>query len=135
LAFLERVYRFDILAKRLRELAFLNKGVHIELFDEREESKQEVFEYLGGIKEFVSYVDHNKQPLHEVICFEKAKDNVIVEVSLRYNVGYQENVFSFVNNINTIEGGTHLSGFKTALTRVLNKYAKRFDMINKTQSY
>ncbi|MBI2112569.1 DNA topoisomerase (ATP-hydrolyzing) subunit B [Candidatus Woesearchaeota archaeon] len=122
--FPETVYRFDILAKRLRELAFLNKGVHIELFDEREESKHEVFEYLGGIKEFVSYVDHNKQPLHEVICFEKAKDNVIVEVSLRYNVGYQENVFSFVNNINTIEGGTHLSGFKTALTRVLNKYAK-----------
>ncbi|MFH1276291.1 MAG: DNA topoisomerase (ATP-hydrolyzing) subunit B [Candidatus Woesearchaeota archaeon] len=122
--FLETVYHFDILAKRLRELAFLNKGIHVELIDERENGESKTFEYQGGIKEFVEYVDQNKQPLHEVVYFENEKDNVIVEVSLRYNVGYQENVFSFVNNINTIEGGTHLSGFKTALTRVLNKFAK-----------
>ncbi len=122
--FQETVFHYDILAKRLRELAFLNKGIEIELVDEREENKKEVFKYQGGIKEFVQFVDHNKVPLHEVIGFEKEKDNVIVNVALRYNSGYQENVFSFVNNINTIEGGTHLSGFKTALTRVLNNAVK-----------
>jgi len=123
--FLETVYRYDILAKRLRELAFLNRGVEIELVDEREnEAKSESFKYEGGIKEFVEYVDKNKMPLHEVIYFEKSKDNSVVEVALRYNSGYLENVFSFVNNINTIEGGTHLSGFKTAITRILNNFAK-----------
>jgi DNA gyrase subunit B len=122
--FTETIFHYDILAKRLRELAFLNKGIKIELLDERENGEEKVFEYQGGIKEFVSYVDQNKQPLHEVIYFEKNKNDVIVEIALRYNVGYQENVFSFVNNINTIEGGTHLSGFKTALTRVLNNFGK-----------
>ena len=122
--FQETVFHYDILAKRLRELAFLNKGIEIELFDEREENKKDVFKYQGGIKEFVQFVDHNKTPLHEVIGFEKEKDNVVVDIALRYNSGYQENTFSFVNNINTIEGGTHLSGFKTALTRVLNTVAK-----------
>ncbi len=118
--FLETVYHYDVLAKRLRELAFLNKGIYIELVDEREENKKEVFQYNGGIKEFVQFVDKNKVPLHEVIYFEKTKDDVVVEVALRYNSSYQEAVFSYVNNIDTIEGGTHLSGFKTALTRVLN---------------
>lgn len=122
--FQETVFHYDILAKRLRELAFLNKGIEIELFDEREENKKEVFKYQGGITEFVQFVDHNKTPLHEVINFEKEKDNAVVDIALRYNSGYQENTFSFVNNINTIEGGTHLSGFKTALTRVLNTVAK-----------
>ena len=122
--FQETVFHYDILAKRLRELAFLNKGIEIELLDEREENKKEVFKYQGGITEFVQFVDHNKTPLHEVIGFEKEKDNVVVDIALRYNSGYQENTFSFVNNINTIEGGTHLSGFKTALTRVLNTVAK-----------
>ena len=122
--FQETVFHYDILAKRLRELAFLNKGIEIELLDEREENKKDVFKYQGGIKEFVQFVDHNKTPLHEVIGFEKEKDNVVVDIALRYNSGYQENTFSFVNNINTIEGGTHLSGFKTALTRVLNTVAK-----------
>jgi DNA gyrase subunit B len=117
-------FHYDVLAKRLRELAFLNKGIEIELVDEREQDKSEVFKYEGGIKEFIQYVDQNKHPLHEVIYFEKAKNDVEVEVSLRYNSGYQENVFSFVNNINTIEGGTHLSGFKTSITRVLNTFAK-----------
>ena len=122
--FSERIYHYDILAKRLRELAFLNKGIEIELVDEREENKNDVFKYEGGIKQFVEYVDQNKTPLHEVIAFEKEKNNVQVDIALRYNSSYQENVFTFVNNINTIEGGTHLSGFKTALTRVMNKVAK-----------
>lgn len=126
--FQELVFHYDVLAKRLRELAFLNKGIEIELVDDREdagaEKKGDVFRYEGGIKEFVEFVDHNKNPLHEVIYFEKEKNDVVVEISLRYNSGYQENVFSFVNNINTIEGGTHLSGFKTALTRILNSVGK-----------
>ena len=123
--FTETVFHYDILATRLRELAFLNKGIEIQLQDEREQNKQDVFKYEGGIKEFVAFVDKNKVPLHEVIYFEKTRDDVVVEISLRYNSSYQENVFSFVNNINTIEGGTHLSGFKTALTRVLNNVAKK----------
>ncbi len=122
--FLETVYHYDVLAKRLRELAFLNKGIQVELIDEREENKKEVFKYDGGIKEFVQFVDKNKVPLHEVIYFEKTKDNVVLEIALRYNSSYQENVFSYVNNIDTIEGGTHLSGFKTAVTRVLNTALK-----------
>ncbi len=122
--FTETVYHYEVLAKRLRELAFLNKGIEITLMDEREGNKQEQFKYEGGIKEFVSFVDKNKNPLHEVIYFEKEKNEVIVEIALRYNSGYQENVFTFVNNINTMEGGTHLSGFKTALTRILNNQLK-----------
>ncbi len=122
--FIETVYHYEILATRLRELAFLNKGIEISLTDEREENKSDLFKYEGGIKQFVEYVDQNKHPLHETVYFEKTKDDIAVEIALRYNSGYQENVFAFVNNINTIEGGTHLSGFKTALTRVLNNVAK-----------
>lgn len=121
--FLETIFHYDILATRLRELAFLNCGIEIELVDERD-NRQDLFKYEGGIKEFVTYLDQNKQPLHEAIYIEGTRSDVVVEVALRYNSGYQENVFSFVNNINTIEGGTHLSGFKTALTRVLNNVAK-----------
>lgn len=123
--FSDTVYHFDVLAKRLRELAFLNKGISIELVDEREEGEQELFKYDGGISEFVEFSDKNKQPLHPVINIEADKSDVQVEIALRYNSSYQENVFTFVNNINTIEGGTHLSGFKTALTRILNAYAKK----------
>ncbi len=122
--FPEHIYHYDVLAKRLRELAFLNKGIEINLIDEREEDKKESFKYDGGIKEFVEFVDKNKNPIHDTIYIEKEKNDVVVEVSLRYNSGYQENVFAFVNNINTIEGGTHLAGFKTALTRVLNQFIK-----------
>ncbi len=121
--FPETIFHYDILATRLRELAFLNCGIEIELVDERD-NRQDLFKYDGGIKEFVTYLDQNKQPLHEAIYIEGTRSDVVVEVALRYNSGYQENVFSFVNNINTIEGGTHLSGFKTALTRVLNNVAK-----------
>ena len=122
--FSETIYHYEVLAKRLRELAFLNKGIEIELVDDRENKKNEIFKYDGGIREFVGFVDHNKTPLHDIFYMEKTKDEVVVEIALRYNSGYQENTFSFVNNINTIEGGTHLSGFKMALTRVLNNVAK-----------
>ena len=127
----ETVFDFEVLAQRLRELAFLNKGIYIKLIDLREENeKEEVFHYEGGIKSFVSYLNRNKVPLHEEpIYIEGIKDNVSVEVALQYNDGYTENIFSFANNIDTIEGGTHLVGFKTALTRAFNDYAKKFGHI------
>jgi DNA gyrase subunit B len=127
--FEELVFDFEILAQRLRELAFLNKGIYIKLVDKRTE-KEEIFHYEGGIKSFVSYLNRNKISLHEEPMYvEGMKDNIAVEIALQYNDGYTENIFSFANNIDTIEGGTHLVGFKTALTRVLNDYAKRFGYI------
>ena len=127
----ETVYNFEVLSQRLRELAFLNKGIYIKLIDFREESeREEVFHYEGGIKSFVSYLNRNKVPLHESpIYIEGIKDDVSVEVALQYNDGYTENIFSFANNIDTVEGGTHLVGFKTALTRAFNDYAKKFGHI------
>ena len=121
-------YDFDILAQRLRELAFLNKGIHITLIDERAGKEQEeVYHYEGGIKSFVSYLNRNKEPLHpEPIYVEGIKDGVSVEIAIQYHDGYNENIFSFANNIDTVEGGTHLVGFKTALTRAFNDYAKKF---------
>ncbi len=125
------VYVWDILASRLRELAFLNKGVQISLVDERDdEERKETFYYEGGIKEFVSHLNTNKQALHsEVIYLQKNKDSVDVEIAMQYNDSYSENLFSYVNNINTIEGGTHLSGFQTALTRTLNSYGKSSNLL------
>ena len=126
--FEETEYDFEILANRLRELAFLNKGIRIVLTDKREEDKQEIYHYEGGIKEFVTYLNRNKEVLHpEPIYVEGERDGIIAEISLQYNDGYNENLYSFANNIDTIEGGTHLSGFKTALTRVINDYGKRFN--------
>ena len=127
----EVVYDFEVLAQRLRELAFLNKGIYIKLSDFREGSeREEIFHYEGGIKSFVSYLNRNKVPLHEEpIYIEGVKDSVAVEVALQYNDGYTENIFSFANNIDTIEGGTHLVGFKTALTRAFNDYSKKFGHI------
>ncbi|RJP60942.1 MAG: DNA topoisomerase (ATP-hydrolyzing) subunit B [Candidatus Auribacter fodinae] len=117
-------YNYDTLANRLRELSFLNKGLKISIRDERSD-KREVFHYLGGIVSFVEYLNKNKKPLHEeVVYFQKNKDNIDVEVAFQYNDTYSENIFSFANNINTIEGGTHLSGFKSALTRTINNYTK-----------
>jgi len=122
-------FSYDILAQRLRELAFLNKGLKITLLDERTD-KETVFEFDGGVVSFVEYLNKNKNPLHhKVIYFEKEKDSVKVESGLQYNDGYGETLFSFANNINTVEGGTHLSGFKSALTRAINQYAKNKNML------
>ncbi len=117
-------FSFEILSSRLRELAFLNKGVKITIEDERTDKKNE-FQYEGGIVSFVDYLNKNKNPLHKVIYFNKSKNGVQFEYALQYNDGYQENVFSFANTINTYEGGTHLIGFKTALTRVMNNYIEK----------
>ncbi|HPT39764.1 MAG TPA: DNA topoisomerase (ATP-hydrolyzing) subunit B [Candidatus Omnitrophota bacterium] len=122
-------YAYDILAGRLRELAFLNKGLKIKLTDARSD-KEAIFEFSGGIISFVEYLNKNKNPLHnKVVYFEKLQDDVNVEVALQYNDGYAETMFSFANNINTIEGGTHLSGFKSALTRGINQYAKSKNLL------
>lgn len=127
--FEELEFDFEILSQRLRELAFLNKGIYIKLIDERDQN-EEIFHYEGGIKSFVTYLNRNKVPIHEEpIYVEGIKDNVSVEVALQYNDGYTENIFSFANNIDTAEGGTHLVGFKTALTRVFNDYVKRYGHI------
>ncbi len=126
-------FHYDTLAHRLRELAFLNKGVTIELIDERgKEIKQHKFQFKGGIISFVSYLSENKTPIHKPpIYFQDTREDVIVEVAMEYNSGYAENIFTFVNNINTQEGGTHLSGFKSALTRVFNDFVKKLGLEKK----
>ncbi|MFA4934803.1 MAG: DNA topoisomerase (ATP-hydrolyzing) subunit B [Candidatus Methanoperedens sp.] len=117
-------FNLDTLAARLRELAFLNKGLKISLKDEFSQ-KEEVFQYEGGIVSFVEFLNKNKNPLHEkTIYFQKQKDTTVVEIAMQYNDSYTENVYAFANNINTHEGGTHLAGFKAALTKVSNDYAK-----------
>src|SRR5690606_25734732 len=125
--FLDTVYRFDTLAERLRELAYLNRGVYISLTDEREDDAElarEEYHYEGGLREFVAYLDEARTPIHEgVIEVEDESGEVPVALAMRYNTGYTENVLSFVNNINTHEGGTHVSGFRRALTRILKQYA------------
>ena len=122
-------YSYDVLAKRLRELAFLTQDVRITLTDERTD-KTEEFKYKGGIATFVQFLNQNKNVLHKkVLYLSKGKENVEVEVALQYNDGYAENIYSYANNINTIEGGTHLSGFKSALTRTVNAYARSQKMI------
>jgi len=123
-------YSFDILAQRLRELAFLNKGLEITLRDEQKE-KEQVFRYKGGIVSFVEHINEAKTPLHKPIFIEVQKADMILEVALQYNDGYAENLFSFANNINTREGGTHLVGFKAALTRTINNYANANDLLKK----
>jgi len=117
-------FSFEILSSRLRELAFLNKGIKIIIEDERTEKTNE-FQYDGGIISFVEYLNKNKVPLHKTICMSKEKNGIQFEFALQYNDSYQENVFSFANTINTHEGGSHLIGFKTALTRVMNNYSEK----------
>ena len=121
---------FDVLAQRLRELAFLNKGLSISLADKRSQ-KEQVFCYKGGIVSFVEHLNEAKTPLHKPIFISIEKPDVILEVALQYNDGYAENLFSFANNINTREGGTHLIGFKAALTRTINSYASTNDLLKK----
>jgi DNA gyrase subunit B len=125
-------FSFDVLAQRLRELAFLNKGLSITLKDERKEpAKEQVFLYKGGIVSFVEHLNEAKTPLHKPIYVKVEKPEMILEVALQYNDSYAENLFSFANNINTREGGTHLVGFKAALTRTINNYANANDLLKK----
>ena len=129
--FEETQYKYDTLEHRLRELAFLNKGIHITLEDKREDlQKVKEFHYTGGLVEFVRYINKNKSPIHDdVIYFEKKQGDYTVEIAMQYTDAYVENVYSFANNINTHEGGMHLTGFKTALTRVINDYAKKSNFL------
>ncbi|MCY7378701.1 MAG: DNA topoisomerase (ATP-hydrolyzing) subunit B [Gemmatimonadaceae bacterium] len=133
LIFTELVYVYATLASRLRELSFLNKGVTITLKDERaEQEKEETFLAKNGLREFVQHLNTNRKPLHnEVIYLDTTKDDVGIELAMQYNDGYQDTVFSFVNNINTHEGGTHLTGFKSALTRVINQYIQKSSLSKK----
>jgi DNA gyrase subunit B len=123
-------YSFDILSKRLRELAFLNKGIIITITDERSEDKKHEFCYPGGLISFIKYLDENKIPLHnEPIYFHQERDSVDIEIVMQYNDSYAENIFSFANNINTVDGGTHLQGFKRGLTRALNNYITSYNLL------
>jgi DNA gyrase subunit B len=122
-------FNFDILTQRLRELAFLNKGLRMTITDERT-SKSHEFVYKGGIREFVEYLNHNKQVLNpKPILFEGEREGVMVDLAIQYNMSYAETIYTFVNNINTTEGGTHLIGFKAALTRSINNYASSHNLI------
>src|SRR5437868_10225048 len=133
LIFTELVYNYGTLQSRLRELSFLNKGVTITLKDERpDQEKEEVFLAKNGLREFVQHLNANRKPLHnEIIYLETTRDDVGIELALQYNDGYNDSVFSFVNNINTHEGGTHLTGFKSALTRVINQYIQKSSLSKK----
>ncbi len=123
--FPDTVYHFDILTRRLKELAFLNKGLKIEIFDERD-SKEEKYMYEGGLQEFVEYLDEGRTPIIKPpIYLEGIRDEIPIEISLQYNSSYTETVLTYCNNVNTVEGGTHLFGFKSALTRSLNSYAQK----------
>ena len=132
--FEETVYDFDILKVRLRETAFLTKALKIVLIDDRIEKKEMSFHYEGGIKEFVTYLNKGKAPIYdEVIYCEGVKEKVVVEVAMQHNDTYTEGIYTFVNNINTPEGGTHLSGFKNALTKTFNEYARNNKLLKENE--
>ena len=120
-------FDYDVLNNRLKELAYLNKGIYIYFIDEKDDKKSE-YHFEGGIKSYVADINKNKEPLHDVIYFEKKEKDIIIEIALGYNAGYNERVFSFVNSINTVEHGTHYTGFSTALTRSINDYLRKNKM-------
>ncbi len=125
-------YNFDTLANRLRELAFLNKGLRLILKDERDGNSEE-FYYKGGLVEFIKYIDQNRTALHKPIYISGEREGVEVEIAFEYNDSYSDNIFSYCNNVNTIEGGTHLHGFKSALTRTLNNYGNKNNLLKNIQ--
>ncbi|HDR7792807.1 TPA: DNA topoisomerase (ATP-hydrolyzing) subunit B [Bacillus luti] len=129
------VYEFDTLATRMRELAFLNRNIKLIIEDKREHKQKKEFHYEGGIKSYVEHLNRSKQPIHEEpVYVEGSKDGIQVEVSLQYNEGYTNNIYSFTNNIHTYEGGTHEVGFKTALTRVINDYGRKNSILKDADS-
>jgi DNA gyrase subunit B len=132
--FEEVVYDYRILAQRLRETAFLTRGLSISLNDERAEGESVTFKYDGGIKDFVTYINREKDPIHRtIIYFENETDDGTAEIAMQWNSSYNESVFTFANNINTTEGGTHLSGFRSALTRTLNDYARQKNLLKEKE--
>ncbi len=132
--FEETVYDFEILRVRLQETAFLTKDLKIILRDDREEKKEKVFHYEGGIQEFVTYLNRSKATIYDKVVYcEGSKDNIYVEVAMQHNDSYTENIYSFVNNVNTPEGGTHLAGFKNALTKTINEYARKNKLLKENE--
>ncbi len=132
----EIVFSFDILKQHLQETAFLTKGLKIKLTDERDPQNilEKTYHYEGGIKEFVQYMNKNKSPVYnEIFYCEGSKDDIIVEISFQHNDGFIENCYSYVNNINTTDGGTHVQGFRTALTKTLNEYGKKFSLLKENE--
>ena len=129
------IFEFDVLKNRLQELAFLNKGLRITLSDKRGEGRSESFYYEGGLVQFIEYLNEAKEAITpSVISIDNTRDDVVVDVALQYNDSYSETILSFVNNINTIDGGTHLSGFRTALTRTLNDYGRKAGILKENES-
>lgn len=127
-------FSYEVLAKRFREMAFLNKGVKIVFEDQRETEKKETYHYEGGIKSFVEFLNKKKTPVHqEVIYMEQVKEEISVEVAMQYTDSYSENILTFANNIHTEEGGTHLSGFRSALTRSINEYGRQYNLIKEKE--
>jgi len=128
-------YDYEILRVRIRELAFLNKGLKLTLEDKRQAAKKESFYYEGGIKEYIKYLNAKKEPVHETIIYvEGEKDEIVAEIAMQYNTGFNTNIYSFTNNINTHEGGTHEDGFKRALTRTINNYAVKNKLLKNDES-
>lgn len=130
-----QAYEYDILATRVRELAYLNRGIRISIADEREgQEREEAFHFEGGIREYVEHINKNKEPIHAPIDVFGEKEGISVEIAMQYNAGFNSTIMSFANNINTYEGGTHESGFKTALTRVINDYARKANLIKEADA-
>src|SRR5699024_4371616 len=123
-----------ILSKRLRELAFLNKGIQARLYDKRTDKEPFTFHYEGGIKSYVEYINQSKEVLHAPFVTEGEEQRITVDIAVQYNDGFTSNIYSFANNINTQEGGTHEVGFRTALTRVINDYARKSNLLKENDS-